>query len=201
MIRQSITNKNPHCVFLWVRNARRCFCVPNILPHKNTAHLTAPLLRTGFSGCMIKASRKKGAFQGTLRQGLRCPRKSCMAAFVNRRHVVFLPVCVKQRYSDIWSLFLRKGHFVHIRHVLHTKTFLSEENSMKRTFVTVMPNHIGAFLKASRCFSDLGVNITRVSYNKAVDSHCLFIDARGLQGAACKSPNSFGKNRLPAKRL
>lgn len=52
---------------------------------------------------------------------------------------------------------------------------------MKRTFVTVMPNHIGAFLKASRCFSDLGVNITRVSYNKAVDSHCLFIDAEGTE--------------------
>lgn len=50
---------------------------------------------------------------------------------------------------------------------------------MKKTFVTVMPNDIGAFLKASRCFSDLGVNITRVSYNKAVDSHCLFIDAEG----------------------
>ncbi|MBQ0071800.1 MAG: hypothetical protein KBS81_08125, partial [Spirochaetales bacterium] len=28
-------------------------------------------------------------------------------------------------------------------------------------------------------FSDLGVNITRASYNKAVDSHCLFIDAEG----------------------
>lgn len=50
---------------------------------------------------------------------------------------------------------------------------------MKQTFVTVMPNKIGAFLKASRCFSDHGVNITRVSYNKAVDSHCLFIDAEG----------------------
>lgn len=42
-----------------------------------------------------------------------------------------------------------------------------------------MPNHIGAFLKASRCFAELGVNITRVSYNKAVDSHMLFIDADG----------------------
>ena len=42
-----------------------------------------------------------------------------------------------------------------------------------------MPNHIGAFLKASRCFSELGVNITRVSYNKAVDSHTLFIEADG----------------------
>ena len=42
-----------------------------------------------------------------------------------------------------------------------------------------MPNHIGAFLKASRCFASLGINITRVSYNKAVDSHMLFIDAEG----------------------
>ena len=44
-----------------------------------------------------------------------------------------------------------------------------------------MPNHIGAFLKASRCFAGLGVNITRVSYNKAVDSHMLFIDAEGTE--------------------
>ena len=44
-----------------------------------------------------------------------------------------------------------------------------------------MPDHIGAFLKASRCFSALGVNITRVSYNKAVDSHTLFIDAEGTE--------------------
>ena len=50
---------------------------------------------------------------------------------------------------------------------------------MKKTYVTNMPNHIGAFLKASKCFSSLGVNITRVSYNKAVDSHTLFIDVEG----------------------
>ncbi len=50
---------------------------------------------------------------------------------------------------------------------------------MKKTYVTSMPDHIGAFLKASKCFSSLGVNITRVSYNKAVDSHTLFIDAEG----------------------
>lgn len=42
-----------------------------------------------------------------------------------------------------------------------------------------MPNHIGAFLKASECFAALGINITRVSYNKAVDLHTLFIDAEG----------------------
>ena len=52
---------------------------------------------------------------------------------------------------------------------------------MKKTYVTSMPNHIGAFLKASKCFATLGVNITRVSYNKAVDSHTLFIDAEGTE--------------------
>ena len=52
---------------------------------------------------------------------------------------------------------------------------------MKKTYVTSMPNHIGAFLKASKCFSALGINITRVSYNKAVDSHMLFIDAEGTE--------------------
>ena len=50
---------------------------------------------------------------------------------------------------------------------------------MKKTYITTMPDHIGAFLKASECFSSLGINITRVSYNKAVDSHTLFIDADG----------------------
>jgi len=52
---------------------------------------------------------------------------------------------------------------------------------MKKTYVTSMPDHIGAFLKASRCFAALGINITRVSYNKAVDSHTLFIDAEGTK--------------------
>lgn len=52
---------------------------------------------------------------------------------------------------------------------------------MNKTYVTSMPNHIGAFLKASKCFSALGINITRVSYNKAVDSHTLFIDSEGTE--------------------
>ncbi len=50
---------------------------------------------------------------------------------------------------------------------------------MRKTYVTTMPDHIGAFLKASKCFAELGINITRVSYNKAIDSHTLFIDAEG----------------------
>lgn len=50
---------------------------------------------------------------------------------------------------------------------------------MKKTYITTMPNHIGAFLRASQCFASLGINITQVSYNKAIDSHTLFIDADG----------------------
>ena len=52
---------------------------------------------------------------------------------------------------------------------------------MKKTFATSMPNHIGAFLKASRCFSQLGINITRVSYDKSIDSHMLFLDVEGTK--------------------
>ena len=52
---------------------------------------------------------------------------------------------------------------------------------MKQTFTTVMPDQIGAFLKADRCLTALGLNITRVSYNKAVDKHTLFIEAEGTE--------------------
>ena len=52
---------------------------------------------------------------------------------------------------------------------------------MKKTYATSMPNHIGAFLKASKCFASLGINITRVSYDKSVDSHMLFLDVEGKE--------------------
>ena len=48
---------------------------------------------------------------------------------------------------------------------------------MKKTYITDVPNHIGAFLQASRIFAARSINITRVSYNKAVDSHMIFIEA------------------------
>ncbi len=64
---------------------------------------------------------------------------------------------------------------------------------MKKTYVTSMPNHIGAFLKASKCFSALGINITRVSYNKAVDSHTLFIDAEGTKEQLKKADTELEK--------
>lgn len=52
---------------------------------------------------------------------------------------------------------------------------------MKKTFVTTMPDRAGAFLKASRILAELGLNITRVSYNKAIDTHTLFIEVEGSQ--------------------
>lgn len=50
---------------------------------------------------------------------------------------------------------------------------------MKRTFTTTMPDQVGAFLLADRCLTGLGLNITRVSYNKAVDTHMLFLEVDG----------------------
>ncbi len=64
---------------------------------------------------------------------------------------------------------------------------------MKKTYVTSMPNHIGAFLKASKCFTKLNINITRVSYNKAVDSHTLFIDAEGTEEQLKKADTELEK--------
>ena len=58
---------------------------------------------------------------------------------------------------------------------------------MKKSYVTTMPDNIGAFLKASRCFAELGINITRVSYNKAVDTHTLFIDVDGTPEALAEA--------------
>ncbi len=50
---------------------------------------------------------------------------------------------------------------------------------MKKVFTTVMPDKIGAFLKATKILSELKLNILRVSYNKAVDSTMLFIEVEG----------------------
>ena len=52
---------------------------------------------------------------------------------------------------------------------------------MKKTYITNMPTDIGSFLKANRCLTALGLNITRASYNKAIDSHTLFIDVEGTE--------------------
>ena len=52
---------------------------------------------------------------------------------------------------------------------------------MKKTFITHLPDRAGAFLAASRVISGEGANIARVSYNKAVDIHTLFLDVAGTE--------------------
>ncbi|MEG0693117.1 MAG: MBL fold metallo-hydrolase [Oscillospiraceae bacterium] len=52
---------------------------------------------------------------------------------------------------------------------------------MRKTYITTMPNKSGAFLLASEVVSRNGGNIARVSYNKAVDLHTLFLDVDATQ--------------------
>ena len=73
---------------------------------------------------------------------------------------------------------------------------------MKRTFITRLPNKAGAFLKATRIVAQSGANITRVSYNKAVDLHVLFLEVSGSQAqldtiAAGAARRQTGKGRRP----
>lgn len=46
----------------------------------------------------------------------------------------------------------------------------------RKSYVTSMPDKAGAFLVASKIIAEHNGNIVRVSYNKAVDLHTLFID-------------------------
>jgi hypothetical protein len=50
---------------------------------------------------------------------------------------------------------------------------------MRKTFTIQMPDRVRTFLVASRIISEAGANITRVSYNKAIDTHTLFVEADG----------------------
>jgi len=46
----------------------------------------------------------------------------------------------------------------------------------KKSFVTSMPDKSGTFLRAAKIIAGHNGNIVRVSFNKAVDLHMLFID-------------------------
>ena len=50
-----------------------------------------------------------------------------------------------------------------------------------------MPDRIGAFLAANEKLSSIGVNITRVSYNKAIDTHTLFLEIDGEESLLIKA--------------
>ena len=78
---------------------------------------------------------------------------------------------------------------------------------MKKTFTTKMPDQAGSFMLAGRAAARAGVNITRVSYNKAVDTHTLFFEAEGERAAleqVERELNSLGmldESAIPGKVL
>ena len=74
-----------------------------------------------------------------------------------------------------------------ILHRHSTPSYLSADEQeaipLKRSFMTSLPDKTGAFLQASRIIRDHGGNMTRASYNKAVDAHMLFLDVEGEEAA------------------
>ena len=74
---------------------------------------------------------------------------------------------------------------------------------MKKTFITQVPDKSGAFLKASRIIAEAGGNITRVSYNKAIDLHMLFIEVSATEEQLQRSGPSatFPTTQRPARRF
>ena len=72
---------------------------------------------------------------------------------------------------------------------------------MRQTFTTTMPDRVGAFLKASRSIAGAGANITRVSYNKAVDMHILFIEVEGTKDQLFRVERELGAEGLQRLRM
>lgn len=52
---------------------------------------------------------------------------------------------------------------------------------MHKIYITKMPDKAGAFLTASRVIAENGGNIVRANYNKAVDTHTLFIEVEATE--------------------
>ncbi|MBR2836100.1 MAG: MBL fold metallo-hydrolase [Coriobacteriales bacterium] len=50
---------------------------------------------------------------------------------------------------------------------------------MRRTFILQFPDRAGVLLECCRHLADIGVNITRLSFNRVVDAHALFLEADG----------------------
>ncbi len=63
----------------------------------------------------------------------------------------------------------------------------------RKTYVTNMPDKTGAFLLASKIIARHNGNIVRVSYNKAVDLHTLFIDVEAGDGELVKIAEELGR--------
>ncbi len=62
----------------------------------------------------------------------------------------------------------------------------------QKTYITSMPDKTGAFLLASKIIAKHNGNIIRVSYNKAVDLHTLFIDVEASEDALSDIAEELG---------
>lgn len=76
----------------------------------------------------------------------------------------------------------------------------------RRSYVTSMPDKAGAFLLASRIIAGHSGNIVRVSFNKAVDLHTLFIDVEAGECELDKIGSElegigYLNNRIPEVRV
>jgi len=76
----------------------------------------------------------------------------------------------------------------------------------QKTFVTSMPDKSGTFLRASRIIASHNGNIIRVSYNKAVDLHMLFVDVQASENKLLEiekdlSDIGYINKRIPETRV
>lgn len=62
----------------------------------------------------------------------------------------------------------------------------------RKSYVTSVPDKTGAFLLASKIIARHNGNIVRVSYNKAVDLHTIFIDVEASEDSLQKITNELG---------
>lgn len=65
---------------------------------------------------------------------------------------------------------------------------------MRKTYVTRLPDKAGAFLQASRIISEENGNIVRVSYNRALDVHTLFMEVNADEQAQARITDRLREN-------
>lgn len=73
---------------------------------------------------------------------------------------------------------------------------------MHRSYVLVLDDRPGAFLEAARLFAARGLDVKRLSYNKVIDIHTVFVDAEGEAEALDQVEEDLhAAGLLPGQRL
>ncbi len=69
---------------------------------------------------------------------------------------------------------------------------IERQNLVKQTFIIKMPDKPGVFLTACRIVKGTCANITRASYDKAIDIHTLFLEVEGTESQITMIKKEFG---------